>query len=286
MRFTKVQGLGNDFILIEAFNGLPSADLAGLARSICHRHFGVGADGLVLLRPSQIADFRMQIINSDGSEAEMCGNAIRCAAKYAYEHGLCRWTELSVETLAGIMQIKLAVKEGCVESVTADMGLPILDPERIPMQTEQNPAVLVPVRAGEKVYRVTALLMGVPHAVVFVPDLEKVDIAQDGYALEKHAVFPRGTNVEFVRVVNPELVKVKVWERGAGLTLACGTGACAVAVACVLNGLTEDQITVALPGGALHVHWRNHQRVLMTGPAVEVFSGDWPETRLAFGNGR
>lgn len=275
MHFTKVHGLGNDFVLIEAFSGLPTADLPRLARATCDRHFGIGADGLLLLHPSQVADFRMQIINSDGSEAEMCGNAIRCAAKYAYEHGLCRWSELSVETLAGIMQLRLGVNAGLVETVMVDMGLPILDPARIPMNTPQNPAVLVPVRVRDRVYRVTALLMGVPHAIVFVPDLDKVDVAAEGYALEKHALFPRGTNVEFVQVVSSSVVRVRVWERGAGLTLACGTGACAVAVACVLNGLTEDSITTELPGGSLQVHWRNQQRVYMTGPAAEVFSGEW-----------
>lgn len=275
MHFTKVHGLGNDFVLVEAFKGRPVQNLPALARQVCNRNFGVGADGLVFLEPSQIADLFMRIYNADGSEAEMCGNALRCVAKYAYERGLCRWPELSIETLAGVKTAKLQITEGLVETVTIDMGVPTLHPERIPFLTDQNPAVLVPVSTGDIVYRVTAVSMGNPHAVVFVPDLNKVNIAREGQGLETHPLFPRGTNVEFVQILSTDKVKVGVWERGVGLTLACGSGACAVGVACILNGLTEDRLTVCLPGGELTVHWRNNKHVYMTGQASIVYSGVW-----------
>lgn len=276
MFFTKVQGLGNDFVLLEAFGGLPAVDPAELSRAICDRHFGVGADGLVLLLPSATADLGMRIWNADGSEPEMCGNAIRCVGKYAYERGICRREEMSVETLAGVRQIRLQLTAETVSAVTVDMGSPILDPERIPVQSRRNPAILLPIVGQDEVYRVTAVSMGNPHAVVFVPDLTAVDLPRLGPFLERHPFFPRGANVEFVQVLTPQLVRVLVWERGVGPTLACGTGACAVGVACVLNGLTESELTVELPGGPLRINWRNQQHVLMTGPARLVYSGEWP----------
>lgn len=275
MLFTKVQGLGNDFVLVEALAGPPPGDLAQLARDVCDRHFGVGADGLVLLLSSSVADLQMRIFNADGSEAEMCGNVIRCIGKYAYEHGCCRRDQISVETPAGIRCIGLHLAGDKVQAVTVDMGNPILDPVRIPIRTARHPAVLVPVPGQEEVYRVTAVSMGNPHAVVFVPDISKVDLARQGSFLERHPIFPRGANVEFAQVIDAGLVKVRVWERGVGETLACGTGACAVGVAGVLNGLTEEQLWVELPGGRLHINWRNQQRVWMTGPAEEVFQGQW-----------
>ncbi len=276
MFFTKVQGLGNDFVLVEAFDGWPTADPAELARLICDRHFGVGADGLVLLLPSNTADLCMRIWNADGSEPEMCGNAIRCVGKYAYERDICRRSEMAVETLAGVRQIRLHHEGDVVSAVTVDMGSPILDPERIPVQSRKSPAVLLPIFGQDEVYRVTAVSMGNPHAVVFVPDLAAIDLPRQGAFLERHPLFPRGTNVEFVQVIDPQLVKVLVWERGVGATLACGTGACAVAVASVLNGLTESALTVELPGGPLQINWRNQQHVLMTGPARLVYTGEWP----------
>ena len=275
MLFTKVQGLGNDFVLVEALAGPPPGDLAQLARDVCDRHFGVGADGLVLLLSSSVADLQMRIFNADGSEAEMCGNVIRCIGKYAYEHGCCRRDQISVETPAGIRCIGLHLAGDKVQAVTVDMGNPILDPVRISIRTARHPAVLVPVPGQEEVYRVTAVSMGNPHAVVFVPDISKVDLARQGSFLERHPIFPRGANVEFAQVIDAGLVKVRVWERGVGETLACGTGACAVGVAGVLNGLTEEQLWVELPGGRLHINWRNQQRVWMTGPAEEVFQGQW-----------
>jgi len=276
MFFTKVQGLGNDFVLVEAFAGWPVGDPAELARQICDRHFGVGADGLVLLLPSDTADLCMRIWNSDGSEAEMCGNAIRCVGKYVYERGISRQERMAVETLAGVRQIQLHLSGDTVSAVTVDMGSPILDPERIPVQSRRNPPLLLPIVGQDEVYRVTAVSMGNPHAVVFVPDLTAIDLPRQGAFLERHPLSPRGANVEFVQVVHPQLVKVLVWERGAGATLACGTGACAVAVASVLNGLTESALTVELPGGPLQINWRNQQHVLMTGPAQLVYTGEWP----------
>lgn len=276
MRFTKVHGLGNDFVLVEALSGAPVADLAQLAREVCDRHFGVGADGLVLLSTSAVADLRMRIFNADGSEAEMCGNAIRCIGKYAYERGLCRRDEMSVETLAGIRQIGLHLAGHQVEAVTVDMGRPILQPARIPVQTDRMPPILLPVTGQDQVYRLTAVSMGNPHGVVFVPDLQAIDLGRQGARLAQHSIFPKGANIEFVQVIDSGYVKAKVYERGVGPTLACGTGACAVGVASVLNGLTDDKLWVELPGGRLHIHWRNQQHVWMTGPAVLAYQGDWP----------
>lgn len=277
MKFTKVHGLGNDFILVEAFDGLPTASPGELARQICHRHWGVGADGLVFLRPSQVADLRMQIFNADGSEAEMCGNALRGVARYAYERGYYRWDQAVIETKAGLRQVSLHLEDGRVKLVTADMGRPALEPERVPMRTERNPPLLVPLKVGERTYRVTGVSMGNPHAVVFVPDLTRVDLATEGSSLQHHPAFPEGANVEFVQVESPQRVRVLVWERGVGRTLACGTGACAVGVACVLNGLTDETLTVALPGGELEISWPNQGRIFMKGPAAIVFSGEWPD---------
>lgn len=279
MRFTKMHGLGNDFVIVEAWQGLPATDLSLLAQQVCQRHLGVGADGLVFLSPSEVADFRMHIYNADGSLAEMCGNALRCVSKYVYEHGHCHWPDLAVETLDGIKQVHLELAGQQVRLVKVDMGWPVLEPARIPMLTLASPPVAVPLDVRGQQYAVTGVSVGVPHAVVFVPDVNKIDIAQLGSSLERHEIFPRGTNVEFVQVINSRQVLVRVWERGAGITMACGTGACAVVVACVLNGLTEEQVNVELPGGTLQIHWQDRQRIYMTGPATEVFTGIWPLDR-------
>lgn len=276
MRFTKMHGLGNDFVVMEAWQGLPATDLPLLAQQICQRQLGVGADGLVFLLPSEVADFRMHIYNADGSLAEMCGNALRCVSKYVYEHGLCHWPDLAVETMDGIKQVHLEVTGQQVKGVKVDMGWPVLEPTRIPMLTLTNPPVAVPLEVQGQRYAVTGVAVGVPHAVVFVPDANRIDIAQLGSSIEKHEIFPCGANVDFVQVINSHQVLVRVWERGAGVTMACGTGACAVVVACVLNGLTEEQANVELPGGTLQIHWQNRQRIYMTGPATEVFTGIWP----------
>lgn len=276
MRFTKMHGLGNDFVVMEAWQGLPVTNLSVLAKQICQRHCGIGADGLVFLLPSEVADFRMHIYNADGSLAEMCGNALRCVSKYVYEHGYCRWSDLTVETLDGIKQVHLELDGQRVVRVRVNMGIPMLDPTRIPMLTLANPPVAVPVAVQEQRYAVTGVAVGVPHAVVFVPDVDKIDVARVGGAIGRHDIFPCGTNVEFVQVISSRQVLSRMWERGAGVTLACGTGACAVVVACVLNGLTEEQVDVILPGGTLQIHWQDRTRLYMTGPAIEVFTGNWP----------
>jgi diaminopimelate epimerase len=277
LRFTKVQGLGNDFILI---NGLEEKikiiDFPELAVKMCDRHFGVGADGLVLLQPSDRADISMHIFNSDGSEAEMCGNVIRCAAKYLFEHGLVRKEKIQVETLAGIRVPELLLEDGQVGAIRVDMGEPRLDRSDIPMLGSAGPVVNEPLEIDGAEFRVTAVSMGNPHCILFVPDLEKVVLNTVGPRVEVHEAFPRRTNVEFVQVVTWDEIKMKVWERGAGLTLACGTGACAAAVASFLNGYTGRKITVHLMAGDLLIEWAKDNHVYMTGPAEEVFSGDYP----------
>ncbi|CCO07196.1 diaminopimelate epimerase [Desulforamulus hydrothermalis] len=276
MFFTKVHGLGNDFILINAGTGegLPD-DCSTLAREMCDRRFGIGADGLVLLLDSEVADVRMKIINSDGSEAEMCGNAIRCVAKYLYEHGIVRKDEIKVETLAGIMVPQIIHNNGEVSAVRVDMGVPRLARADIPMLGPVGQVINEPLEVAGQTFNVTAVSMGNPHCVIFVPDVAAVPLSEIGPLLETHPSFPRKTNVEFVQTVSPGEVRMVVWERGAGPTLACGTGACAVAVAGVLNGYTEKKVTVHLPGGSLFIEWADNGRVFMTGPAEEVFNGEY-----------
>lgn len=279
LSFFKVHGLGNDFILFDFLSQeWPSAwqDLSSVARQLCHRQFGIGGDGLVLILPSSAADARMQIFNPDGSEAEMCGNAIRCVAKYLYERAGVKKEVLSIETKAGIMVPQLLVKGGRVEAVRVDMGPPRLERKEIPMSGPPGVVINEPLVLEGQTFYVTAVSMGNPHCVVFVPDVERVELAKWGPKLETHPLFPRKTNVEFVQVVNREAVRVRVWERGAGPTLACGTGACAVVVAGVLNNLTGHKVEVSLPGGVLLVEWAENNRVYMTGPAEEVFCGQIP----------
>lgn len=277
MRFVKVHGLGNDFILVNTLEEkeLPG-DLAELAAQICHRHFGVGADGLVLIKPGTEADIAMQIINSDGSEAEMCGNAIRCVAKYAYQRGLVKKQVMRVETPAGIMVPELVMENGAVRAVRVDMGKPRLEREQIPMTGAPGRVVNETLQAGDDVFHVTAVSMGNPHCVIFVSDAAAVPLDILGPRLEKHPSFPRKTNVEFVQVINEGEVRMRVWERGAGPTMACGTGACAVAVASHLNGHTGKKVRVYLYAGALDIEWAGDGHVYMTGPAEEVFTGEYP----------
>jgi len=275
--FTKVHGLGNDFILVNKNEAkdLPR-DLAGLAIKICNRYFGVGADGLVLIGPGEEADLAMQIINSDGSEAEMCGNAIRCVAKYAYERGLVRKTKMAVETGAGIKLPELIINNGAVTAVRVDMGEPYLEREQIPMTGLPGRVVNEPLVAGDDVFNITTVSMGNPHCVIFVPDIDAVPLENWGLRLETHPVFPRKTNVEFVQILNDNEVRMRVWERGAGPTLACGTGACATAVAAVLNGHTGRTVRVHLYNGALDIEWSADNHIYMTGSAEQVFTGDYP----------
>ncbi len=276
MRFTKMHGLGNDFVLVNAAEEKLPPDLGGLAVKICRRHFGVGADGLVVIRPSRSADLAMQIINSDGSEAEMCGNAIRCVARYAYERGLVRGTSLRVETAAGVKVPELVLQNGSVAAVRVDMGEPQLEREQIPMLGPAGRVINEPLPVGKDVFYVTAVSMGNPHCVIFVPDAAAVPLDALGPALETHPAFPRRVNVEFVQVLNREELCMRVWERGAGPTLACGTGACAAAVASALNGRTGRKVRVHLQAGALDIEWCGDNRVYMSGPAEEVFTGEYP----------
>lgn len=279
MQFTKVHGLGNDFVLVDCTRQpllpLDRDDLlAEAARRICHRHFGVGADGLVLILPSEKAQLRMRIFNPDGSEPEMCGNAIRCFARYAYEKGLVKEEEITVETLAGIIRPRVVAQDGKVVGVRVDMGEPRLERHLIPMNGPPGRVVNELLEVGDRSYRVTAVSMGNPHCVIFTDDASAVPLAEVGPLIENHPAFPARTNVEFVQVVNSREIIMRVWERGAGETLACGTGACASAVAAVLNGYTERRVAVHLAGGDLLIEWEDNNHVYMTGPAEFVFTGE------------
>jgi len=275
MKITKMQGLGNDYIYV---NGMEETvpDPETLARKISDRHFGVGSDGLVLILPCEGADFRMRMFNADGSEAEMCGNAARCVAKYIHDRGLSRKEEIRLMTGAGIKVLKLAVENGRTVRVRVDMGEPVLDPSRIPAALAGSRIVGVPVEACGQRFPVTCVSMGNPHAVVFVEDADRFDVHGVGAALETHPVFPRKANVEFVTVKDRTRLRMRVWERGSGETLACGTGACASLVAGVLNGLCERKAVLELNGGPLTVEWdpeTNH--VFQEGPAEFVFDAEY-----------
>jgi len=276
LRFTKMHGLGNDYVFVEALRKrLPEASLPGLARRLSDRHFGIGGDGLILVLPSRQAQFRMRIFNADGSEAEMCGNGIRMFAKYVYEHGLTRAKALDVETDAGMIRPRLTVRGGRVTSVRVDMGEPRLERAEIPMRGKPGRVIGETLRVGGERYAVTAVSMGNPHCVIFVKGADRFPVERVGPAIERHRAFPNRTNVEFAQVLKRSAIRMRVWERGAGETLACGTGACATLVAAVLNGKADRKATIHLLGGDLKVEWReSDNRVYMTGPAEEVFSGE------------
>ncbi len=277
MRFTKMQGLGNDYVYIDASEN-PVDDPPVLARRISDRHFGVGADGLILILPSRGADVRMRMFNADGTEGEMCGNGIRCVAKYAWDHGLARKNPLAVETQVGIKRIDLIIGDDeKVSAGTVDMGRPVLESDRIPVAVPQTRVIDSPIRLRKHAYNATCMSMGNPHAVVFVDDVSGVPLEEVGPELEHNPLFPKRVNVHFVEVLSREEVRVRTWERGSGATLACGTGASAVCVAGVLTERTDREIAAHLPGGDLSLNWReDDDHVYMTGPAVEVFTGDWP----------
>jgi diaminopimelate epimerase len=276
--FIKTHGLGNDFVLVDALyqDFKYSPGLEELARIVCERHTGIGADGLVLILPSETADARMRFFNPDGSEAQMCGNAIRCVARYLYERALVSKTVIRVETLAGIMKPEVILEGGQISGIRVDMGEPRLERSQIPMAGPPGQVIGESLFLDGHVYTITALSMGNPHCVIFVQNVEQVQMEQIGPRLETHPAFPERTNVEFVEVINPGELKMYVWERGAGLTLACGTGACAAAVAGALNGLTQKEVKVRLPLGYLNIEWARNNHVYMTGPAEEVFSGSFP----------
>ncbi|QHW34393.1 diaminopimelate epimerase [Paenibacillus rhizovicinus] len=274
MNFTKMHGLGNDFIVVAGETQLPD-NAAQLAEQLCNRFFGIGADGLVYILPSEQADFRMRIINSDGSEAEQCGNAIRCVAKYVYDNGLTNKESLTIETLgAGVQAVQLTVENGKVEKVRVNMGQPILEGLKVPTTIDANPVIGQSIEVDGREFKFTAVSMGNPHCVIYVDDAVNFDLATWGPKLEVHPLFPRKINVEFVTVRSKDFTDMRVWERGAGPTLACGTGACATVVASVLNGLTDRTATVSLKGGDLLIEWDEATNfVFMTGPAAEVFRG-------------
>jgi diaminopimelate epimerase len=289
MRITKMHGLGNDYIYVDCFNQPMPADPAALSRKISDRHFGVGGDGLILICPSDKGDARMRMFNADGSEAEMCGNGVRCVAKFVHDHGLSRNNPLKIETGAGVLTLHLETRAGKVELVTVDMGEPILDAAKVPTTFTGPRVVNVPVPlqgpsmdawfapAGVERH-ITCVSMGNPHVVLYCGDVAKVPLEQCGPALENASCFPRRINVHFVQVRSPEEAVMRTWERGSGITLACGTGACAVCVAGVLTGNTGRRLLAHLPGGDLRLHWaEGDNHVYMTGPATEVFTGTWPD---------
>lgn len=274
MKFTKMQGLGNDYVYVNCMEQMVE-DAAETARRVSDRHFGIGSDGLILICPSDKADFEMRMYNADGSRGEMCGNGIRCVGKYVYDYGLTDKTSLSVETLGGIKHLFLEVEDGKVSLVKVDMGPAILEPEKIPMTAEGSRVVDEPLQVDGKTFRMTCVSMGNPHAVIYVDDVQGMDLEKTGPSFENHERFPNRINTEFAHVLDRNTVEMRVWERGSGETLACGTGACAVAVASILNGYTEDQVTVRLLGGDLKIEWdREANKVYMTGPAEVVFDGE------------
>jgi len=271
--FTKMHGLGNDFIVVNCLRGEHVAELVEATVRLCDRHRGIGADGLILVLPASDADFRMRIINSDGSEPEMCGNGIRCFAKFLYDTGLTTKTTLAIATLAGMIGAELTVTDGKVSAVRVDMGIPRLERIDIPMIGATGEVVDEPLQVLGRTFATTAVSMGNPHAVSFVEDVERFPLEQYGPLVENHPSFPRKTNAEFVEVISPTHLRMRVWERGAGITQACGTGACATLVAAVLTNRAERTATVELPGGPLHISWGTDEHVYMTGPAVAVFTG-------------
>jgi diaminopimelate epimerase len=275
LRFTKMHGLGNDYVYFDTF-ARPVRDPAGLARRVSPRHTGIGSDGLILISPPSgpDADCRMEMYNADGTRSEMCGNGIRCVGKYVYEHGLSRRNPLRVETDAGVKLLQLGIEGEQVERVTVDMGEPILDGPRIPVASETR-VVDAPLEVAGRTYRVTCVSMGNPHCVVFVEDVDGLDLETLGPQFEHHRFFPQRVNSEFIEVLGPRALRMRVWERGSGETQACGTGACAAVVAAVLNHRAERRVVVHLRGGDLEIDWRESDgHVLMTGPAEEVFAGE------------
>ncbi|MHC5001674.1 MAG: diaminopimelate epimerase [Planctomycetota bacterium] len=295
MQFTKMHGIGNDYVVIERRDG-GRDDLARLARRIADRHLGIGSDGLIVLgppRPGVEADVRMRMLNPDGSEAEMCGNGVRCACKHAHDSGLCRTRPMRVETGAGVLELDYELDDRSrVAMVSVDMGRPVLAASRLPVRWhDDGPVVDAPLErllgepapaaladAADGAARVTCVSTGNPHAVIFCREIDDLPLGELGPWLERHPAFPSRVNVHFVRVDAPTAVTMRTWERGAGATLACGTGACAVCVAAVLTGRAEHQIEARLPGGSLRIRWDPAtDRVVMTGPAEEVFTGQWPD---------
>ena len=278
MDFVKMHGLGNDFVFIEDKTG-QDKDYTVLARAMCNRHTGIGADGLIVIVDSRVADVRMRIINSDGSEAEMCGNGIRCFAKYVYDSGIIEKKQFTVETPAGIMEPEITVgADNKAKLITINMGRPSFNRSEIPMEGTNGRVLNEDLGVDGENWKITSLLMGVPHTVTYVDDVDSVDIEKIGPLFEKHEAFPKHTNINFAQQMDDRTVKVRTWERGAGATLACGTGSCSVAVASFLNGRTGREVDIQLPLGTLHIEYREEDgNVYMTGPAAVSFTGTWPD---------
>ena len=276
MKFTKMHGAGNDYVYVNCFEQVELGDVPALAKAVSDRHFGVGGDGLVLIVPSERADARMVMYNADGSEAEMCGNAVRCVAKFAYDHCIVVKEELTIETGRGVLALQCSVTDGKVDRVRVNMDEPILASSEIPTTLAGDPPVNVPLEVGGRTLEVTCVSMGNPHAVTFVDEVNDDWVLNIGPQVEVHEAFPRKINAEFIQVVSRSEVIMRVWERGSGETLACGTGACASVVAGVLAGLLDRKVLVRLTGGDLEIEWAESGEVYMTGPATEVFSGEWP----------
>ncbi len=274
MKFTKMQGLGNDYVYVNCFKEKID-NPSEVAIKVSNRNFGVGSDGLIMINPSKVADFEMEMYNADGSRGEMCGNGIRCVGKYVYDYGLTQKTSISVETLGGIKHLDFTVENGKVKLVKVDMGSPELVPANIPIVAEGDTVIDEPIEIEGEVYHMTGVSMGNPHTVVYVDDVQGMELEKIGPKFEHHPRFPKRINTEFAKVIDRHTVEMRVWERGSGETLACGTGACAVAVASILNGLTEDKVTVKLLGGDLQIEWdREVNKVYMTGPAEVSFEGE------------
>jgi diaminopimelate epimerase len=276
MRFTKMHGIGNDYVYVSLFDQSLPGEPAELARVVSDRHFGIGGDGLILITPSDKADARMRMFNADGSEGEMCGNGVRCVAKYIHDHGIARKPVVTIETGRGVLTLDLEIAAGRVQRVRVDMSPPILRAAEIPTTLPGDPPLDVPLEVGGDEYHVSAISMGNPHAVLYVPDVRDFPVEAVGPLIEVHPAFPRRVNVHFVEIARPHQVRMRTWERGSGITLACGTGACAVCVVGVLTGRTERRLLAHLPGGDLELEWpADSASVFMTGPATEVFSGEW-----------
>lgn len=282
MKFSKMHGIGNDYIYVNCFEEKVS-EPEKISVVLSDRHKGIGSDGLVLIMPSEIADFRMRIFNADGSEAMMCGNATRCIGKYVYDMGLTDKTEVTLETNSGIKYLKLFLSDGKVDMVTVDMGKAILVPRDIPVDSDLESFVSQPLEVGGKEYKVTCVSMGNPHAVIFTEGIDALELEKTGHLFENHKLFPNRINTEFVEVIDSHTLKMRVWERGSGETFACGTGTCATVVAAVLNGICpkDEEVLVHLRGGDLRIIWKNDGTVLMTGPAEYVFEGNVSDEFIA-----
>lgn len=274
MKFTKMEGCGNDYVYVNGFeNEIENPNK--VAEIVSNRNFGIGSDGLIIVNPSKVADFKMNMYNADGSEGKMCGNGIRCVAKFVYDYKMTDKDIITVETLSGIKTLVLNVEEGKVKTVRVDMGSPILEAKEVPVISEKEKVINEPIMINNKEYGITCVSMGNPHAITFVEDTDSIDIEHIGPMFEKNGIFPDRVNTEFIQVVDRQTIKMRVWERGSGETLACGTGACASVVACVLNGKTDNAVTVKLLGGDLFIEYDQEKNtVFMTGPARISFTGD------------